>query len=263
MRTAPSSRAFTTVQGREFCLGPTHEEIITALVRGEVRSYRDLPLSLYQINLKFRDEMRPRFGLLRGREFIMKDAYSFHDSQESLQEHYDEQARAYGRICERLGLTSTARSRPTPARSVARSPPSSWRLPIPAKRHWCTASAAGLQTSRPQAPWCRAPRRHRADDRWNGCHPGHPHHRRARGVPRHRRHTTPSRRWQARPRRCARLLLRARATVSSTTSRRSVPSRAWSCSTRRTSPNTTFRRAPSALYRRLRARSSSRTSLSG
>jgi prolyl-tRNA synthetase len=91
-------------QGREFCLGPTHEEIITALVRGEVRSYRDLPLSLYQINLKFRDEMRPRFGLLRGREFIMKDAYSFHDSQESLQEHYDDQARAYGRICERLGL---------------------------------------------------------------------------------------------------------------------------------------------------------------
>jgi prolyl-tRNA synthetase len=91
-------------QGREFCLGPTHEEIITALVRGEIRSYRDLPLSLYQINLKFRDEMRPRFGLLRGREFIMKDAYSFHDSQESLQEHYDDQARAYGRICERLGL---------------------------------------------------------------------------------------------------------------------------------------------------------------
>ena len=91
-------------QGREFCLGPTHEEIITALVRGEVRSYRDLPLSLYQINLKFRDEMRPRFGLLRGREFIMKDAYSFHATQESLQEHYEDQARAYGRICERLGL---------------------------------------------------------------------------------------------------------------------------------------------------------------
>ncbi len=91
-------------QGREFCLGPTHEEIITALVSGEVRSYRDLPLSLYQINLKFRDEMRPRFGLLRGREFIMKDAYSFHDSQESLQAHYDDQARAYGRICDRLGL---------------------------------------------------------------------------------------------------------------------------------------------------------------
>ncbi|PKQ17338.1 MAG: proline--tRNA ligase [Actinobacteria bacterium HGW-Actinobacteria-7] len=90
--------------GREFCLGPTHEEIITALVRSDVRSYRELPLSFYQINMKFRDEIRPRFGLLRGREFIMKDAYSFHTSQESLQEHYDAQAGAYGRICERLGL---------------------------------------------------------------------------------------------------------------------------------------------------------------
>ncbi|MDZ4654558.1 MAG: proline--tRNA ligase [Coriobacteriia bacterium] len=90
--------------GREFCLGPTHEEIITATVRHELRSYRDLPLSLYQIQVKFRDEVRPRFGLLRGREFIMKDAYSFHATQESLQVHYDEMARAYGRICERLGL---------------------------------------------------------------------------------------------------------------------------------------------------------------
>lgn len=91
-------------QGREFCLGPTHEEIITATVRSELRSYRDLPVSLYQIHTKFRDEMRPRFGLLRGREFIMKDAYSFHASQDSLQEHYDAMAGAYGRICDRLGL---------------------------------------------------------------------------------------------------------------------------------------------------------------
>lgn len=90
--------------GRDFCLGPTHEEIVTALIRDEVRSYRDLPLSLYQINMKFRDEARPRFGLLRGREFIMKDAYSFHATQASLQEHYDAQAGAYSRICERLGL---------------------------------------------------------------------------------------------------------------------------------------------------------------
>jgi len=89
---------------REFCLGPTHEEIITDMVKGEVQSYRDLPFTLYQINMKFRDEVRPRFGLLRGREFNMKDAYSFHTSQESLQEHYDEQAAAYGRICERLDL---------------------------------------------------------------------------------------------------------------------------------------------------------------
>jgi prolyl-tRNA synthetase len=91
-------------QGREFCLGPTHEEIITATVRNELRSYRELPVSLYQINTKFRDEMRPRFGLLRGREFLMKDAYSFHADQESLQEHYDAMAGAYGRICDRLGL---------------------------------------------------------------------------------------------------------------------------------------------------------------
>ncbi|MDO8950927.1 MAG: proline--tRNA ligase [Actinomycetota bacterium] len=100
----PELARLTDRAGREFCLGPTHEEIITALVRNEVRSYRELPLSLYQINMKFRDEMRPRFGLLRGREFIMKDAYSFHDTQESLQEHYDAQAGAYGRICERLSL---------------------------------------------------------------------------------------------------------------------------------------------------------------
>jgi len=90
--------------GRDFCLGPTHEEIITDTVRNEVRSYRDLPLSLYQINMKFRDEARPRFGLLRGREFIMKDAYSFHADEASLQAHYDDMARAYGRICDRLGL---------------------------------------------------------------------------------------------------------------------------------------------------------------
>lgn len=90
--------------GRDFCLGPTHEEIVTSLVRSDVRSYRELPLSLYQIQVKFRDEVRPRFGLLRGREFIMKDAYSFHSSQESLQEHYDQMSTAYGRICERCGL---------------------------------------------------------------------------------------------------------------------------------------------------------------
>jgi prolyl-tRNA synthetase len=90
--------------GRDFCLGPTHEELVTSLVRHEVRSYRELPLSVYQIQVKFRDEVRPRFGLLRGREFIMKDAYSFHATQESLQETYDAMSRAYARICERLGL---------------------------------------------------------------------------------------------------------------------------------------------------------------
>ncbi|MCR5845823.1 MAG: proline--tRNA ligase [bacterium] len=87
-----------------FCLGPTHEELITSLVRDELRSYKELPKSLFQIQVKFRDEIRPRFGLLRAKEFVMKDAYSFHPDQASLQEHYDEMGRAYGRICDRTGL---------------------------------------------------------------------------------------------------------------------------------------------------------------
>ncbi len=87
-----------------FCLGPTHEELITAIVRNELRSYKELPKSLFQIQTKFRDEIRPRFGLLRSKEFIMKDAYSFHPNQESLQEHYDDMGKAYCRVCERCGL---------------------------------------------------------------------------------------------------------------------------------------------------------------
>ena len=102
----------------EFCLGPTHEELLTALVRNELRSYKELPVALYQIQVKFRDEIRPRFGLLRSREFIMKDAYSFHATQESLQRTYDEMSEAYGRICERMTWT-TAPSKPTPVRSAA------------------------------------------------------------------------------------------------------------------------------------------------
>lgn len=89
---------------RDFCLGPTHEELIMSVVRNELRSYKDLPVTLYQIQVKFRDEIRPRFGLLRSREFIMKDAYSFHTTQASLQQTYDEMSGAYGRICGRLGL---------------------------------------------------------------------------------------------------------------------------------------------------------------
>lgn len=89
---------------REFCLGPTHEELITSTIAGELRSYKQLPVNLFQIQVKFRDEVRPRFGLLRAREFMMKDAYSFHATQESLQETYDLMAEAYGRMCERCGL---------------------------------------------------------------------------------------------------------------------------------------------------------------
>ncbi|QGQ46823.1 proline--tRNA ligase [Metabacillus sediminilitoris] len=89
---------------REFALGATHEEVITSLVRDEVKSYKRLPLSLYQIQTKFRDEKRPRFGVLRGREFIMKDAYSFHATQESLDEVYDKMFTAYQNIFTRCGL---------------------------------------------------------------------------------------------------------------------------------------------------------------
>ncbi len=94
--------------GREFCLGPTHEEIITDLVRREVRSYRELPLNLYQIQSKFRDEIRPRFGLMRGREFIMKDAYSFHADEESADKEYQNMYDTYARIFERCGLSFKA-----------------------------------------------------------------------------------------------------------------------------------------------------------
>ncbi len=89
---------------RDFCFGPTHEEVITDLVRNELRSYKQLPATFYQVQTKFRDERRPRFGVMRAREFLMKDAYSFHIDQNSLQETYDEMHAAYCRIFSRLGL---------------------------------------------------------------------------------------------------------------------------------------------------------------
>lgn len=89
---------------RFFALGPTHEEVVTDIVRREVRSYRQLPLTLYQIQTKFRDEVRPRFGVVRSREFIMKDAYSFHRDEESLAKTYDKMYEAYTRIFKRCGL---------------------------------------------------------------------------------------------------------------------------------------------------------------
>ncbi|MGE0385038.1 MAG: proline--tRNA ligase [Gammaproteobacteria bacterium] len=93
---------------RDFCLGPTHEEVITELARREIRSYRQLPANFYQIQTKFRDEIRPRFGVMRAREFIMKDAYSFHMDGASLQETYDAMYAAYTRIFTRLGLNFRA-----------------------------------------------------------------------------------------------------------------------------------------------------------
>lgn len=95
---------FSDRHGNQMCLAPTHEEVITSVVSGTFTSYKQLPINLYQIQTKFRDEIRPRFGLLRGREFIMKDAYSFHTSQESLDKEYQNMAAAYKRIFERCGL---------------------------------------------------------------------------------------------------------------------------------------------------------------
>jgi len=93
---------------REFCFGPTHEEVVTDLVRREIRSYRELPKNLYQIQVKFRDEIRPRFGLMRGREFIMKDAYSFHVDADDARREYRVMFDTYTRIFERCGLTFRA-----------------------------------------------------------------------------------------------------------------------------------------------------------
>ena len=94
--------------GREMCLGPTHEEIITSVARDVLKSYKQLPVNLYQIQSKFRDERRPRFGLLRGREFIMKDAYSFSTSQEELEKEYQNMWQAYTNIFKRCGLDTKA-----------------------------------------------------------------------------------------------------------------------------------------------------------
>ncbi|WP_309740528.1 MULTISPECIES: proline--tRNA ligase [unclassified Chamaesiphon] len=96
--------AFTDRQNREVALGPTHEEVVTAVARDLIKSYRQLPQHLYQIQSKFRDEIRPRFGLMRGREFIMKDGYSFHADAESLKETYDDMHDAYCKMLTRCGL---------------------------------------------------------------------------------------------------------------------------------------------------------------
>ncbi|MEY2928907.1 MAG: prolyl-tRNA synthetase, partial [Pseudomonadota bacterium] len=89
---------------RNFCFGPTHEEVITDIARKEINSYKQLPINFYQIQMKFRDEIRPRFGVMRAREFLMKDAYSFHASRASLQETYETMYQAYANIFNKIGL---------------------------------------------------------------------------------------------------------------------------------------------------------------
>ena len=95
---------FQDRHGREFCLGPTHEEIITNLCRNDIRSHKQLPITFYQIQTKFRDEIRPRFGVMRSREFIMKDAYSFDLSEEGMNHSYNIMREAYERIFDSMGL---------------------------------------------------------------------------------------------------------------------------------------------------------------
>ncbi|NOX08490.1 MAG: proline--tRNA ligase [Gammaproteobacteria bacterium] len=104
----PELLRFHDRHNREFCLGPTHEEIITHLAADEIRSYKQLPINYYQIQTKFRDEVRPRFGIMRSREFLMKDAYSFHLNKESLDETYQVMYETYQRIFTRLGLNFRA-----------------------------------------------------------------------------------------------------------------------------------------------------------
>ena len=101
----PELLRFKDRHNRDFVLGPTHEEVITDIIRKEINSYKQLPLTLYQIQTKFRDEVRPRFGVMRSREFLMKDAYSFHLDQESMDVTYDAMFQAYNNIFERMGLS--------------------------------------------------------------------------------------------------------------------------------------------------------------
>ena len=100
----PQLLRFTDRHDRDYCMGPTHEEVITDIARRDLRSYKQLPVNFYQIQTKFRDEIRPRFGVMRSREFIMKDAYSFHISQESLQQTFDDMYRAYTNTFTRMNL---------------------------------------------------------------------------------------------------------------------------------------------------------------
>ena len=100
----PQMLKITDRHAREFCFGPTHEEVITDIARSEIRSYKQLPLNFYQIQTKFRDEIRPRFGVMRAREFMMKDAYSFHTNFESLEKTYATMYQAYSNVFDRLGL---------------------------------------------------------------------------------------------------------------------------------------------------------------
>ncbi|MGC8778836.1 MAG: proline--tRNA ligase, partial [Candidatus Caldatribacteriaceae bacterium] len=143
---------------RDFCLGPTHEEIITDLARKEIRSYRQLPLLLYQIQTKFRDEIRPRFGIMRAREFLMKDLYSFDHDIEGMKESYQKMYQAYCRVFERCGLDYKA----VPAESGVIGGDVSHEFLILAesgeeKLMVCNACSYGTTQEEQTCPQCRTP----------------------------------------------------------------------------------------------------------
>ena len=232
--------------GRDFCLGPTHEELITSLVRNEVRSYRELPLSLYQIQVKFRDEVRPRFGLLRGREFIMKDAYSFHAdagvAPGALRRH-EPRVRPHLRAL-RPGLPrGRGRLRPDRrqghqgvhgARRERRGRARLLRLRLGRRRR-------GRRDRRPAHPAVdRARARWSASTRPTSARS--PSSRRSSASP----STTPSRRWRARRPTAGSCSSWSRATASSTRSRPAGPCPTSSCSRRPTSRRSASPRARSA-----------------
>ncbi len=123
---------FVDRKQRPYCMGPTHEEVITALIRGEIRSYRDLPMNLYQIQTKFRDEIRPRYGLMRGREFIMKDAYSFDATRKGRKPAIGPCMKPTAVFSSVAGWSSGL-SRRTPEPSAAVFPMNSWSWPTPGR----------------------------------------------------------------------------------------------------------------------------------
>ena len=151
---------------RDFSFGPTHEEVITDIVRREIRSYRQLPLNLYQIQIKFRDEIRPRFGVMRAREFVMKDAYSFDVDKAAMLRTYQAMYDAYARIFARLGLKFRAVAADT-GRSAAAPRTSSRCSPIRARTR---SPGARSRTTRRTSSWRRpSPSRRRARHRRNRC----------------------------------------------------------------------------------------------
>ncbi len=176
----PELLRFKDRHERDFVIGPTHEEVITDIARRELQSYRQLPVNFYQIQTKFRDEIRPRFGVMRAREFIMKDAYSFHVDEASLRQGLRGDVRRLHRASSRAWGSSSARCRPTPARSAA-APPQEFHVLADSGEDAIVFSdgddyAANLGAARrPLPPTSRAPPRRSRSRRWRRRHE---HHRR-------------------------------------------------------------------------------------